>query len=1050
MTEGGCAQQVYPDLPMTLTIELLPDPAANDLRLTQLAAQRPSPLSRLNLLHGSALQRLSTQRILAEANGGALAGVYGFTPVDFAQAAASFGHAPARHAWPAGADLTALRHVLRDLKLEALDPQAPGVAAALLRSLTDLREAALTPDDLPDGDLKLVFNAWREATADIADRTSRYEDAISASTPDSAFIEALGDAPLIVSGIYDLTRIQRLLFKRLADATDVRMLLVAPSNDPASPPLRTVSAIRRELNVRVIHSQIAPANIAADRYFSVGDPTAEADEIAARILELATGGTAFHHIAILHQQGAPTDDRLCAALERADITTWRISGRQLARTPIGHAAQRLTRVLLSPETVERAELLDWLSHRSLRQRLLDHHRHPAQWERVSVDAGLTRNLFAMEHRLDLWSETTQSRDAGDLAEDLAKDLVAIARDLSTRSRKLQHADSWAEASDLLLEAFDQYIDDDSADQALLLAAREALDQLRNHDRLGSDWTTQDGLTTLGRAMSSRVVRDPRRLIGGVNIGAATGPARGIRYDAIFAAGVAERIFPAIGRQDPLLTDAERAAINEQIPDALALQRDRGDSDRHAWQLMRRAARRLFSASWSRRSSAVGGPARPSSLILETAAASSEDADQPRTESLLYEAGRIQRIESGPVTRLPTVAEIESDDWTATVAAPDEQSFDLALLASPDSDTRAALAELWPQAEAAEHARLQRNAPVFTDFDGKLDAGQIPNLLGDDWRPLDRTWTAGAIETFVTCPYRFYLRYIVNARADAEPTRPDQPRRDVLGHLIREILSTWAQAWVGDNYDQTWAEYTSTEASLSKVAHQLLDTAAEAGTLGPPASVPALRNEVSEDLDRARRLEASDARDGWSPVVVDAQFEDAPIRVTGGRSIHFSGRIDRIDEHTDGRQRALSYFTGKSLPDVRGFVNGSSFLAIANLTALTQRGVPIRQAEVELRSATRQGDFVSQTLQGESLTTRGGRSAPSDGERLRDTLALLADQLESANFIPYPGNPPRDRPNCRHCPYESTCTADIAERYQKKSRQDQDAVRQLEILRRQRV
>ena len=1041
---------------MTLTIELLPDPAANDLRLTQLAAQRPSPLSRLNILHGSALQRLSTQRMLAEANGGALAGVYGFTPVDLAQAAASFGNAPSRKSWPVGADLTALKHVLRhvqrDLKLEALDPQAPGVAAALLRSLTDLREAALTADNLPDGDLKLVFNAWREATADIADRTSRYEDATSASTPDRAFIEALGGAPLIVSGIYDLTRIQRLLFKRLAQATDVRILLVAPSNDPASPPRRTVSAIRRELSVRVIGSQLPLANLAPDHYFSVGDPTAEADEIAARILELANDGTAFHRIAILHQQGAPTDDRLCAALERADIPIWRIGGRQLARTPLGHAAQRLVRVLLSPETVERAELLDWLSHRSLRQRLLDHHRHPAQWERVSVDAGLTRNLFAMEDRLNLWSETTPSRDA--------KDLVNIVRDLSTRSRNLQDADSWTEASDLLLEAFDQYFDrsadqsadqtaDHSADQALRHAAREILDQLRSHDRLGSDWSAQDGLTALGRTMSSRVVRDPRRLIGGVNIGAATGPARGIRYDAIFAAGVAERIFPAVGRQDPLLTDADRAAINEQIPDALALQRDRGDSDRHAWQLMRRAARRQLSASWSRRSSAVGGPARPSSLILETAADSSERAIQPVTESSLYETGRIHRIDSATVTRLPTPAEIALDDWTATVAAPDERSFDLALLASPDSDTRAALAELWPQAQAAEHARLQRNAPVFTDFDGQLDSAQIPNLIGDEWRPLDRPWSANALETFVTCPYRFYLRYIVNARADAEPARPDQPRRDILGRLTRQILATWAQAWASDNTDQTWPEYTSTEASLSEVAQPLLGTAAEAGALGPPASVPALRHEVSEDLDRVRRLEASDARDGWSPVVMDTKFEDAPIRVTGGRSIRFSGRIDRIDQHTDGRQRALSYFTSKSLPDVRGFVNGSSLLAIANLTALRQQGVPIRQAEVELRSATRQGNFVSQTLQGESLTTRGGRSASSDGERLRDTLALIADQLESANFIPYPGHPPRERPNCRHCPYESTCTADIAQRYQKKSRQDQDAVRQLEILRRQR-
>ena len=768
---------------MTLTIELLPDPAANDLRLTQLAAERPSPLTRLNILHGSALQRLSTQRMLAEANGGALAGVYGFTPVDLAQAASGFGDAPARQSWPAGADLTTLRRVLHDVELATLDPQAPGVAAALLRTLTDLREAALTPEVLPDGDLEIVFTAWREATATAADRTSRYEDAISPTTPDTAFREALGGAPLIVSGIYDLTRIQRLLLKRLAAATDVRMLLVAPSDDPASPPQHTLTALRRDLNARVIRPDLPKASLAPDHYFSVGDPTAEADEIASRILALAGDGVAFHRIAILHQQGSPTDDRICAALGRADIPSWRIGGRQLARTPIGHAVQRLARVLLSPATVERSELLDWLSHRVLRERLLDHHRHPAQWERASIDAGLTRNLLVMEERLDRWREANQSGGA--------EDLVAVVHNLSERSREIGETDSWASAADLLIDAFDLYLDDQRADQSLRLAARDVFDQLRNHDALGSTWSAQDGLTALGRSFGSRVVRDPRRLIGGVNVGAATGPARGIRYDAIFTAGVAERIFPAVGRQDPLLPDAERAAINQRVPDALALQRDRGDSDRHAWELLRRAAQQQFTASWSRRSSAVGGPARPSSLILESAAEGVGAPNEAQTESALSDIGSIQRIESAVVTTLPSAADIEEHDWTAAIAAPDEQSFDLALLSSPNADTRSALPELWPPAEAAEHARLQRNAPSFTEFDGVLDSTRI----GEDWNPLGRTWSASAIETFVTCPYRFYLRHIVGARAEPDAARPDQPRRDILSRLIRRMLSTWAEDFV---------------------------------------------------------------------------------------------------------------------------------------------------------------------------------------------------------------------------------------------------------------
>ena len=146
---------------MSLTIELLPDPAANDLRLCQLAAERSSPFERLNILHGSGLQRLAVQRMLAESASGGLAAVYGFTPVDLAEAAARLGRPPERVGWPPGADLAVLRRMLDSLKLIRLKPHAPGLAHALLRTLTDLREAALSPEHLPPGDLRTVFSAWR-------------------------------------------------------------------------------------------------------------------------------------------------------------------------------------------------------------------------------------------------------------------------------------------------------------------------------------------------------------------------------------------------------------------------------------------------------------------------------------------------------------------------------------------------------------------------------------------------------------------------------------------------------------------------------------------------------------------------------------------------------------------------------------------------------------------------------------------------------------------------------------------------------------------------
>ncbi len=1026
---------------MSLTIELLPDPAANDLRLTQIAAQRSSPLERLNILHGSALQRLSTQRMLAAANGGALAAVYGYTPVDLAQAAVRLGAAAERVAWPPGADLAALRRLLAAISLERLNPDAPGVAAALLRTLTDLREAALTPDLLPPGDLRAAFAAWREATAGVADRTSRYEDAIDSATPLAAFREALGGAPLIVSGIYDLTRIQRLMLARVAEAVDVHMLLIAPADDPASPPQRARAALCRAIGACVTRSTIPPSPLATDQYFSVGDPTAEADEIARRLLQLGCERVEFHRVAILHQQGVRGDDRICAALQRAEIPSWRIGGRQLPHTPIGHATRALLRFLLDPDAVERSALLDWLSHRALPARPLEIPLRRYDWERIANEAGLVHGLRAMRERMRDWRASTGDEDG--------QDLEAILADLADRSQALDEANSWRRASAILLDAVETYIAARPADADLRRAATSLIEQMPAHDTLGAHgaaWSRAEGLTALERALGSAVARDPQRLIGGVNIGAATGPVRGIRYDALFAAGLAERVLPAVGRQDPLLTDDDRADVNARIPDALPLQRERVDSERHAWRLMRAAPRLRFTASWSRRHSAFGAPARPSSFLLDAAALSLErsdraiGADDGDIEASLIAAGRIERIASDAVA-----APSEAAD---PLQAANPQAHELAILASPRVDPTATLPQIWPGAEAALRARQRRSAAVFTEFDGLLDADLI-----EHWRPLERSWSASELETYVTCPYRFFLRHVIGARAASGSARPDQRRRNRRGRLLREILSAWVQEYQRVKSDQTWFEYADSPIQLRTVARRMLDAATESGALGPKAVAAASRREIMRDLESMRRLDAEQARQGWQPLAVQVAFDDAPIQAQGDRALRLRGQIDRIDQHVGGRQRALTFFTSASrseMPDVRGFVNGSSFASIVNLSGLIQRGVPIREAEVEHRAVTSAGVVQSQRLSGASLFRSAPASAPSDGQRLRDTLSLLADQLEAANFIPNPGIPARERPHCARCAYESTCTADLARRLAHKTNRDPNPVRNLLVLRQQRI
>ncbi len=1028
---------------MSLTIELLPDLAANDLRLQQLVQERASPLERLNLLHGSALQRLSSQRMLAEASGGGLAAVYGFTPVDIAQAAALHGDAPPRHRWPPGADLAVLSELLPTLSLQQFDPAGPGLAGAMLRALTDLREAALSPDDLPRGDLQTVFRAWRETVGDCNDRTARYEDAVSPITGADAYRAALGDAPLVVSGMYDLTRIQRLLLGRIADATDVRMLLVAPFDDPQTLPMQTAATLQRETGARIVRSKLSAMPLAPDHYFSVGDPTAEADEIARLILEMANDGLVWRRAAVFHQLGAPADDRICAALERADVPSWRIAGRQLSLTSIGRATLGLVELLLDPDRAQPSECLDWLSHRALRARPLNVVRRPVRWEPYGLELGRSGGLHALRERLRTLADDTS--DATDGLETIIADLSDRARALATS----QSCQSWQTASARLVDAFDTYLDESSNDTASFEASRETLSDLRDHDQLGRPWVASEGLMALRRAFGGRVVRDPRRLVGGVNVGAAAGPARGIRYDAVFAADVAERIFPAVARQDSLFSDAARSAINRRVPNALPLQRDRADTDRHVWSLMRRAARQRFVAGWSRRSSAIGGPSHASNLLLEAASATLDPADAPYSESDLSQRGRIRRLPSAATTVTPGPDQVVADDWRLPLSAGDLQSLDLALLSAPGVDGRALSPLIWPAAEQADHARRRRNASQFTEFDGLLDrsASKRP------WRPLEQAWSASALETYVTCPYQFFLQHVLHstvAEAAEAADRPNQRQHAQIGELARRALREWSRRHLESPEDQTWRDYAAQAPLLREIAARVVADELGLSEAEPPAVEQRISDRVCADLEHVRRRELSESRDGWRPIAVSVDYSDATVRVSRNRRLRLRGRIDRIDQHRSGRQRAMIWVSGSSLPDPSGFVNGSSLEAIAALAALQERGVAIRDAEVVFQSIGAEGHLAAQRLRGELLTTQGGVDAPSAAERLRDTLTAIADGLEAANFIATPGQPPRDRPNCANCAYDAVCASDIGHRFQHKLNRHPEPVRALEIIRRRRA
>ena len=1042
---------------MSLRIEILSDLAAAERRLSEIVQARPSPLARLNVLYGSALQRVDAQRRMAVEMGGGLTAVYGFTPVDLAQAAVSRGRAEPRQSWPRGADLAAVRALLDRLQLNSFDSEAPGLAQALLRTLTDLREGALEPEELPVGDLRAAYTSWRDVVRQVGDRTAIYEDAVSAATNAAAYRDALGGAPLIVSGISDLTRIQRLLLRRCAEAVDVRVLLVDPPGAEVHPsiPMRSADLLAADTNGQIIRGASPAASPTEAQFFSTSDPVAEAEEIARRILDLAREGVPFHRVAVLHQQGPATDERIAATLDRAGVPVWRIAGEPVTRSAAGRATRELLRLLLSDaDQVDQVELIDALARPGLADRLWigdeEVARRPQQWERVAEAAGQVRGWQPTQARIAHWAEANPSQS------NAVTGLLTVVDDLRGRSEQLRQAQSWTLAVTLLADSLDTYlalspVADAEPGQSFRQVTIETVERLRDLDDHGLAYDPAVALSATLRALDGTVVRDRRRLIGGVNIGPANGPARGIRYDAIFVAGCAERVFPAPGRQDPLLPDEARSRINARVPAALALQSERAASDRHVFRLLRQAARRRFTVSWTRRSSAIGGPSRASSLLLETASELASENSRPvafQSEEELAERGHLLRITSSASAVTPTKKQVERGDWSSVIRALDQSELQTALLTAPGVRRESLLPLLWPSAESAIRATQERNQPRFTEFDGQV-------TLPAGWDSLERTWSALALETYVRCPYQFFLKDVLGVESVVEPL--ESGGETVQGQLVLRILRHWLSQWLAlttDNPGSAWAEYVADQQQLLALADPILSQAQSQSLLGFDAASEQITEQLKRDLDHVRRAELADAREGWTPVAVDRPYDNATVGIGGGRSLRWHGQLQRLDTHSDGRLRAVRYTFGTMEPGIEGFRNGSVLRPIADLSALApelrNRDLGIDAAEVVLRSVTPSGDFASQTLRGNDFTSRGGVSAPSNADDLIATLGAITGGIEAGSFIANVGEPSTRRPNCQSCPFEAACTPDVGRRSEFKANHEPERIRALASLRRKRV
>lgn len=1025
---------------MTFTVESVPSLGAAEHRLIAVvAAAQPNTLERLNIVVGSNLQRLYYRRLLAH-SAGVSANLRFFTPVDLAIAIRGPAPTQPRQPLPDGADALLLDGIMQDARsggtLRRLDPTVQGVADAVSSTLTDLREATVSAEDLAAAlqredeaklhDLSAIYHEFEHQIGSYLDRTSLYEDALDSLVPNSGVRDALGGSPLIIVGLYDAPSVQLRLFQLCAQSIDVRAIVVAPP-DPNFEFARRFVGELVELGAEHLPSTDDTGETGPELerlYFSAPSRQAEAEEIVRRVLTLAgERNIAFNDMAILHRLDSSADDLIAAALDRAEVPVYRSAGRSIRHTAHGRAALAMLELLLHDP--KRHEIMEFLASPALAPRIPpDLRPMSALWERHSKQAGMVQGWERSIAQLSDHVKQLRRRDRSTHEVSTAEDFRNVLQHLQRASNEVESLHSWDGYVRWYIALLDTYFAPTTTGPNVLSLIRDRIQALSQLDTVGTAVDPQRFHAAASRAIRRAVINDRGALTNGIFLGnVSTG--RSLRFRAIFVAECAERIFPPLIRQDPLLLDGERERINHRLQhSALPLKRDRQQEERMLFRLVEQSATDYLSVSWARRTNSTGAPKLPSALLLGSIPRMGDELG--RVDALEAE-GAIVRLPARLAGAAPSPTAIAAGDWDSAVHALDASDFRLALLEATVSNApRSVLSHLWDGYSRYDVARQGRNGERFSAWDGVLPADAITH------DPLDSTLSPTALETYASCPYRYFLRHVLRVGAVTEPGTALVMSPLDRGSMVHRILERWVQESLDD--DREWAEFLQDNDRLEAIAEIEFDRDHRGGLSGLPAAWSIVQAEIRADLRELVRIERQRAAQGYRPRAAELEIEDLPIRIGNGTTLRFRGRIDRVDEGPDGLI-AVDYKTGRAGREADEYRSGAALQLPVYLQGVAKHyGVEPASVSAEYWYASRRGTFARSTIRGADVLT--------DPE-LEDAFRTITDGIQAGRFFPYPGERrgERRRPNCTYCDYFAVCSTDVDARFEHKKRNDQAVVRE---------
>ena len=446
--------------------------------------------------------------------------------------------------------------------------------------------------------------------------------------------------------------------------------------------------------------------------------------------------------------------------------------------------------------------------------------------------------------------------------------------------------------------------------------------------------------------------------------------QGRSFDVVFVPGLAERIFPQRPREDPLLLDHVRRAVNDALADGtpprLPTIDDRVRHERARLQLAAGAARDRLYLSYPRMELSESRPRVPSFYALDVQRAiTGRVPDIYELEHQAYETAGARLAWPAP-----------SDPATAI----DDAEHDLAVLGGLLHERKSStvrgraryLLELSQPLGRSLRARWARWQPKWSFADGLYSPGKPVLDALQRHRLRARPYSVSALQKYATCPYQFLLSaiYRLEPREETVPIeRLDPLTRGSLFHRIQaETIRRFdAAKLLPLDESRLGAAAKVLDATLGDVAAQYYDDLAPAIDRVWRDEVESIRGDLHNWLQRLVEQGAV-----WRPLHTefgfgfgpgagrDAASRPDPIALDGGWLLH--GVVDLIERDASGRTlRVTDHKTGANRTNEDIVVGNGEVLqpVLYGLAVEAALGTPV--AESRLFFCTARGGFTERVV-----------------------------------------------------------------------------------------